>query len=54
MTESFTDPFAYCAAVGAMDSPDARYTGSQIPDEIINGFKKAAGLEASTEPMELF
>jgi hypothetical protein len=53
-TETFSDPFAYCAAVGTVDTPDDRYTGLQIPDEIINGYKKAAGLEASTEPMDMF
>ena len=51
---SYTDPFAYCAAVGTIDAPDARYTGPQVPDEIVNGFKKAAGLENSTEPLEMF
>jgi hypothetical protein len=51
--ETFTDPFAYCASVGTVDAPDTRYTGTQIPDEIINGFKRAAGLEASTEPIDL-
>lgn len=50
---SFTDPFAYCAAVGTIDKPDARYTGPAVPDTVINGFKKAAGLESSTEPMEV-
>ena len=52
--KTYNDPFAYCAAVGTIDTPDARYTGPQISDEIINGFKIAAGLEASTEPLEMF
>lgn len=52
--ETYTDPFAYCAAVGTIDAPDARYTGPQISEEIINGFKTAAGLEASSEPMDMF
>lgn len=51
--QTFSDPFAYCAAVGSIDAPDARYTGPQISEEIINGFKIAAGLEASTAPMEI-
>lgn len=51
---SFTDPFAYCIAVGTIDSPDARYTGEQIPASVIEGYKKAAGLEASTMPMDMF
>jgi hypothetical protein len=49
----FTDPAAYCAAVGTIDKPDARYTGAPVPDAVINGFKKAAGLESSTEPMDM-
>lgn len=52
--EKTSDPFAYCAAVGTIDTPDARYTGPQISDEIINGFKVAADLEDSTEPLEMF
>jgi hypothetical protein len=28
----FSDPFAYCAAVGTIDAPDARYTGPRVPD----------------------
>jgi hypothetical protein len=50
---TYGDPFAYCAAVGTIDTPDARYTGPRISEAIINGYKKAAGLEASTEPMEM-
>ncbi len=50
---AFTDPFAYCAAVGTLDKPDSRYAGTPVPDAVINGFKKAAGLEASTEPMDM-
>jgi hypothetical protein len=51
---TYTDPFSYCAAVGTIDKPDASYTGVAVPDEIINGFKKAASLQDSTEPMEMF
>ena len=51
---TYSDPFAYCAAVGTIDKPDSRYTGPQISDEIINGYKIAAGLGASTEPLEMF
>ncbi len=50
---TFTDPFAYCKAAGTTDKPDSRYTGAPIPDQIISGFKKAAGLEGSTEPMDV-
>ncbi len=52
--KSYADPFEFCAAVGTLDTPDDRYTGPQISDAIINGFKSAAGLEDSTEPMDMF
>jgi hypothetical protein len=51
---TYNDPFAYCAAVGTIDTPDARYNGPQVTDEIIIGYKTAAGLESSTEPMDMF
>jgi hypothetical protein len=35
--QQYTDPFAYCAAVGTLDTPDARYTGTQMPDSIVQG-----------------
>lgn len=44
---TYTDPFAYCAAVGTLDAPDARYTGQAISDEVMNGYLKAAGLDPS-------
>jgi putative hemolysin len=34
---AYTDPFAYCAAVGTVDTPDARYTGPAMPDAVIQG-----------------
>lgn len=52
--KTYSDPFAYCAAVGTIDTPDARYAGPQMSEEIVNGYKTAAGLETSTEPMEMF
>ncbi len=51
---TFTDPFLYCASVGTVDTPDARYVGTPVPDAIINGFKQAAGLQSSTEPLDAF
>lgn len=33
--ESFSDPFAYCTAVGTIDAPDGRYTGPGIPDAVV-------------------
>jgi Tol biopolymer transport system component len=52
--KTYSDPFEYCAAVGTIDSPDTRYSGPEITDAIINGYKVAASLEASTMPMEIF
>ena len=46
----FTDPFAYCSAVGTIDAPDARYTGAKLPDTVAKGLRKAAGL-SSDAPM---
>ena len=40
---TFSDPFAYCAAVGTIDAPDERYTGAPYPDAIINGLESAVG-----------
>lgn len=50
---SFTDPFAYCAAVGDADQPDASYTGPRMPDAIATGIKKASGA-APDAPLDLF
>lgn len=49
---SFTDPFEYCAAVGTIDKPDSRYTGEAVTDDIIEGYKQSAKLDASTMPSE--
>jgi hypothetical protein len=32
---TYADPFAYCAAVGTIDAPDARYAGPQTPDSVL-------------------
>ncbi len=37
----YTDPFAYCTAVGTIDSPDARYTGTKAPDAIVKAMQQA-------------
>ncbi len=31
---TYDDPVAYCAAVGTIDAPDARYTGPAMPEAI--------------------
>jgi hypothetical protein len=51
--ETYSDPFAYCAATGTVDAPDARYTGDAVPDVIIQGYLKAAGLEGNGEPEDM-
>jgi hypothetical protein len=33
----YSDPFAYCAGVGTVDAPDARYNGAEMPDSIVQG-----------------
>lgn len=45
---TFTDPFAYCAAVGTVDIPDARYTGLKIPDSVALGLNAALNLPEGT------
>lgn len=41
---TYTDPFAYCAAVGTIDQPDSRYTGEPVPEAIAEGLRAAFGL----------
>ena len=48
---TFTDAFAYCAAVGNIDTTDARWTGAKIPDAVLDGLITAAQL--SSMPKEL-
>ena len=50
---TFTDPFAYCAAVGTVDAPDARYTGPKVPESVAKGVMKASGASADA-PLEMF
>jgi len=44
------DPFAYCASVGTLDAPDARWTGPKTPDVVVRGLMKAMGLPADAQP----
>jgi hypothetical protein len=43
--ETFSDPFTYCAAVGQVDAPDARYIGQLMTDAFFKDYLKAAGLD---------
>lgn len=45
VSETFDDPFAYCAAVGTIDEPDDRYVGEELPDAIAEGVRSAWGSE---------
>jgi hypothetical protein len=49
---TYTDPVTYCAAVGTIDAPDARYTGEAVPESVLTDYLKAAGLQNSTEPLD--
>jgi hypothetical protein len=52
--ETFSDPFAYCRAVGDVDAPDARYSGPKMPVAIAEGLEKAFAAPGSKrlEPFE--
>ncbi len=49
---SFADPFAYCSAVGAVDTLDARYTGPKTPDAVVRGLMKAMKVGTGTPTAE--
>ncbi len=53
VTSTYSDPFAYCAAVSAVDAPDARYAGPQTPDPVVRGLMKAMGMAADA-PVDQF
>jgi hypothetical protein len=36
----YDDPFAYCALVGTLDVRDARYTGPEMPDSILQAMNR--------------
>jgi putative hemolysin len=50
-TETYTDPFAYCTAVGTIDAPGATYTGLQVPQLVAEGLQKA--LNAPDTPLSV-
>jgi hypothetical protein len=51
---AIADPFAYCAAVGQIDAPDARYTGPQMSDALFKAYLKAAGLDQNRDYPDTF
>jgi hypothetical protein len=42
---NYADPFAYCAAVGQIDNPDARYTGPTMSDSLFKDYLISDGLD---------
>ena len=49
----FSDPFAYCSAVGTIDTPDSRYIGPPVPEVMAQALKKAFGASADV-PLDVF
>jgi hypothetical protein len=52
--QTFSDPFAYCTAVGQIDKPDARYTGPIMSDALFRSYLKAANLNVNGDIPEDF
>jgi hypothetical protein len=52
--KTFSDPFAYCAAVAQIDIPDARYTGPKMSDSLFKDYLSAAGLNVNTDYPDTF
>jgi hypothetical protein len=50
-TADYSDPFAYCAAVGTADSPGSNYVGAKVPESVARGLQKA--LNAPDTPIEV-
>ena len=50
---TFSDPFAYCAALGTIDAPDSRYTGPKVPEVVAQGLQRAFGAPTDA-PLEPF
>jgi putative hemolysin len=48
---TYSDPFAYCGAVGTIDAPDARYTGEPMPAAIVLGLIRQ-GVVTADAPVE--
>jgi hypothetical protein len=50
---TYADPFAYCATVGTIDSPDARWAGPKMPESIAQGLMAATGAPEGA-PLDVF
>ena len=52
-TDTYRDPFAYCAAVDTIDAPDARYDGPAVPDVIATTLRDDV-FETPDTPLEVY
>jgi len=52
--KTFSDPFAYCAAVGQIDAPDARYSGPKMSDALFKDYLAAAKLDMNMQYPDQF
>jgi hypothetical protein len=48
---TYTDPFAYCATVGTMDTPGADHVDPQVPESVAQGLHQA--LNAPDTPIDV-
>jgi len=48
---AYNDPFAYCAAIGTIDTPDSQYNGVKITNSIIQSMIRQ-GIVSADAPME--
>jgi hypothetical protein len=48
---TYVDPFAYCAAVGTVDTPGSNYVGPQVPESVAQGLQQA--LNAPDTPIDV-
>ncbi len=46
--EQYTDPFAYCAAVGTIDAPDERYIGLEVPEVVVKALREKLDMPEDT------
>jgi hypothetical protein len=51
---TYTDPFSYCAAIGQIDAPDARYIGPKMTEDFFKDYLKAAGLDVTENYPDTF
>lgn len=52
--KTFSDPFAYCAAVAQIDAPDARFTGPKMSDALFKDYLVAAKLDPTANYPDQF